>query len=139
MKKRNKVIDNLIWVAAILLVAVIAIVVVLFVVKRSRNTVNDTASQVFDLISEESNILKNMYDGNDVQGSQVIEAINKYATADLTVNVVTKMNTAGKAYNAAYTDPGVTNNDHINERASFSSAVTVNANGEVTAITFTQK
>jgi DNA-damage-inducible protein J len=82
---------------------------------------------------------KEISSANTVQGSEVINAINKYASSTITVTVKTKANATGKAYTGAYTDPGVSDNDHVNEAAMFSSTVSANTNGEVTGITFTQK
>ena len=140
MKRRNKDgVSSLIMIAVAIVVVVIAAVVIIALARRARTTVNDTAATAFETIAEATNAIKNAYDNNTVTGSDVIAAINKYASATITVNVRTKMATADKAWAAAYADPGVASVDHINESAMFSSTVTTNANGEVTAINFTQK
>lgn len=140
MKSRNKDgMSTLLMVAIALVVVVIAAVVIISIARRARSVTNDTATQAFDAINEAANVIKNEYDGNTVQGSEVINAINKYASSTITVTVKTKANATGKAYTGAYTDPGVSDNDHVNEAAMFSSTVSTNTNGEVTGITFTQK
>lgn len=147
MKRRNKDgISGLLMAAIILVVVIIAAVVIVGLAKRSRTITNDTASQAFEIIGEASNAIKNEFDNNSVMGSDVISAINKYSSATLTVTVCTKANAAGKAYNGpaavggtAYTDPGVSAADHINESAMFKSTVSTNANGEVDSIKFVQQ
>ena len=140
MKKRNN--DGptgLIWAGVGILLVVIAAVVVISLTRRARTAVNDVAGEAFEMLGEASNMIKNTYDGNTITGSEVIDAINKYASAGITVNVKTKAAAAAKAYNAAYTDPGAAAADHINESAMFTSTVGTNTNGEVDSISFVQK
>lgn len=81
------------------------------------------------------------YNNTDVSGSMVINSIRMYGEqGTVTVNVKTTAG-ASVAYTPGqkYSITNIADNNYINPTGTFGAQLTTNANGIITAITFTQK
>lgn len=79
------------------------------------------------------------YDGTNLQGSEVIGAINTQASDDLYVLIKTNAHTAGKKYTTTtYNITDKNDIDYIEPTKKFDSVLVVNTNGSVIGIVFTQ-
>lgn len=140
--------------AVVVIIALVLSAISLYMVSRSKSTINDGNTQYAEMMSDYSEINATIYDGLYVSGDKVIEVI-KDCAADLNegVQVLTLMNT-GKAegtdgasskdkydqYKAGseYTIVNKSNNSYINPTGTFVGSVDKNANGMVTSIIFRQ-
>ncbi|HRC81162.1 MAG TPA: hypothetical protein PLF27_07235 [Sedimentibacter sp.] len=124
--------------AVLITIAAIAIAVALFGqgADVAKNTENDIKGLNQVLVSKKFEA----YNNTEVSGSNVINAIRMYAeTGTLTVTVKTKAASSSITYDQSnkYTiDPS--NVNYINPVGNFTSTLTINANGVVTGISFTQ-
>ena len=151
MKRRNSIeisVKGLIM-AVVVIIALILSAISLYMVTRSKGTINDGNTQYSQLMSDYSEISATLYDGLYVSGDKVIEVI-KDCAADLSdgVYVVTLeggtdnskgtesiYKTADAYENANYERSAAA---YINPAGTFVGSVTKNNNGMVTRITFTQ-
>lgn len=144
MKKRNKgeLPSQALLIAGCILVAVILVVLILYIVKTSKGTINSGVEQYENAVSQYSEIEKTQYDGLDVPGSEVVTIIKKMCEeGNVSVTVKTLANTSGKTYSGTTVyslQDSPTNNDYIKETGVFRGEVVTNANGVVTQIIFTQ-
>ncbi|MCR5767334.1 MAG: hypothetical protein K6G45_02450 [Lachnospiraceae bacterium] len=150
MKKRNRIeisVKGLIL-AVVVIIALVLSAISLYMVTRSRSTINDGNTQYSQLMSRYSEINATLYDGLYVSGEKVIDVIKDCAgTLSEGVAVVTLMDAEGKGsgregttYNSTsgYVAPARSNEEYINPSGTFVGSVTKNSNGMVTKITFTQ-
>ncbi|MDT8718230.1 hypothetical protein IAI10_16305 [Clostridium sp. 19966] len=80
------------------------------------------------------------YDNTEINGSEVISAINTKASSDLSVIVKTKSDTVGKKYNTgSYNISDSSDPDYIEGEATFTSVLGKTTNGTIISITFTQQ
>ena len=102
--------------------------------------VMETSNNRIDTVSAQlTNSEFKLYDGTTVSGSDVISAINTKASSNITVRVKTNSNPSGKSYNSgSYNIKDITNDNYIEDTASFSASLNKTDNGTVTGITFTQ-
>ena len=156
MRRRNAIdisVKGLVL-AVVVIIALVLSAISLYMVSRSKSTINDGNTQYAEMMSDYSEINATIYDGLYVSGDKVIEVI-KDCAADLNegVQVLTLMN-AGKAdgtdgsstkdkydqYKAGseYTIVNKSNNSYINPTGTFVGSVDKNANGMVTSIIFRQ-
>ncbi len=128
--------------AVVVIIALVLSAIALYMVQKSKSTINDGNTQYSELMSQYSEINATLYDGLYVSGDKVIDVIKTEGTK-LTggVTVKTLLNTTGQTYDAAtsYSVTDKSANDYINPSGTFVGEVTKNANGMVTNITFTQK
>ena len=125
--------------AVLITIAAIAIAIALFgqgaeITKNSEDDIQGI-SEVID------NAKYDAYNGTEVSGSSVINAIRMYAeTGELTVSVDTLMSPAATTYNEAtpYAVTDSTLPNYINPVGDFNSTMVANTNGVVTGITFVQ-
>lgn len=99
-------------------------------------------NQYNSMTMEYAELDKSLYDGMIVSGGEVKKAIAKLIEdSSVSVKVKTKANTTGTVYkkNAAYDEGDKSDEDYINENASFEGEVTRNENGLITVVTFTQQ
>lgn len=150
MKKRNRIeisVKGLIL-AVVVIIALVLSAISLYMVTRSRSTINDGNTQYSQLMSRYSEINATLYDGLYVSGEKVIDVI-KDCSESLSdgVAVITLMDAEGKGSgrqgttyntNSAYVAPERSNEEYINPSGTFVGSVTKNSNGMVTKITFTQ-
>jgi len=125
--------------AVLITIAAIAIAVALFGqgADVAKNTENDIKGLNQVLVSKKFEA----YNNTEVSGSNVINAIRMYAeTGTLTVTVKTKAASSSITYNQSnkYTITDPSNVNYINPVGNFTSTLTINANGVVTGISFTQ-
>lgn len=136
----NNVTKLLLLAASVLItIAVITIAITIF---GQGQQMTQTAEQDMQGINAVLSAKKfEAYDGKQVSGSQVINAIRMYAeTGQFDVDVKTGAAASAKTYDDStkYTVTSPTDSEYINPVGKFNSALTVNANGIVTKITFTQ-
>ncbi len=151
MKKRNRIeisVKGLIL-AVVVIIALVLSAISLYMVTRSRSTINDGNTQYSQLMSRYSEINATLYDGLYVSGEKVMDVI-KDCAGELSdgVVVITLMDTEGsetdkkgQTYktNSGYNVTEKSNKEYINPSGTFVGSVAKNSNGMVTQITFTQK
>ena len=153
MFKRNRIeisVKGLIL-AVVVIIALVLSAISLYMVTRSKSTINDGNTQYSQLMSEYSEINATLYDGLYVSGDKVLDVI-KDCVESLSggVVVITLEGTGGNGttktyehamdYSNALANGTITksSDDYINPSGTFVGSVTKNANGMVTQITFTQ-
>ena len=132
--------------AVVVIIALVLSAISLYMITRSKGTINDGNTQFSELMSEYSEISVTLYDGLHVSGDKVVDVISDCAgTLKDGVSVLTLENAKSdtlKTYKtaSAYTDEKYSRSDssYINTSGTFVGAVTKNDNGMVTNITFTQ-
>ena len=127
-----------------------------YVSRNSTNTVQAGADKINDMTTEFMNSDMLMYDGTDVQGSEVLNVINKYSSDKLAIVVTNK---AGVTVAYGYDIVGSTDNyelgtesvallanakdsshkNYINTTKSFTGEILYNSNEAIVGIHFTQK
>lgn len=146
---------KIITIAEIVFALIFVVILALFM-STITNKGNSANTKLVDTLEMTDNTSLNSYDGSEMKGEAVINAIKnvKSIGGDLKLKVVvkTKMNTSGAEYGftatsatepvaydgtAASKDSG--HNDYINPSALFSSELVKNSNNVVTGITFTQQ
>ncbi len=135
--------------AVVVIIALVLSAISLYMVTRSKGTINDGNTQYSQLMSDYSEINATLYDGLYVSGDKVVDVIEDNADAlSGGVIVITLENSAGstsgttKTYvkgdeykKANYARSAA---EYINPSGTFVGAIHKNANGMVTSITFTQ-
>ena len=151
--KRNRIeisVKGLIL-AVVVIIALVLSAISLYMVTRSKSTINDGNTQYSQLMSEYSEINATLYDGLYVSGDKVVNVI-KDCVESLSggVDVVTLAGQDGSGTMKTYTKANEYSNalaagtiikssdEYINPSGTFVGSVTKNANGMVTKITFTQ-
>ena len=151
MKKRNRIeisVKGLIL-AVVVIIALVLSAISLYMVTRSRSTINDGNTQYSQLMSRYSEINATLYDGLYVSGEKVMDVI-KDCSSDLSdgVVVITLMDSEGndtekmgQTYKTknGYAITEKSSKEYINPSGTFVGSVSKNSNGMVTQITFTQK
>ncbi len=156
MGKRNAIdisVKGLIL-AVVVIIALVLSAISLYMVSRSKSTINDGNTQYAELMSDYSEINATIYDGLYVSGDKVIEVIKDCAeTLSGGVQVVTLMNakkdsgTTGSGQgsetyksHSEYTSRkyGKSEAGYINPSGTFVGEIAKNANGMVTSIIFRQ-
>ena len=149
MKRRNSIeisVKGLIM-AVVVIIALILSAISLYMVTRSKGTINDGNTQYSQLMSDYSEISATLYDGLYVSGDKVIDVIKDCAgTLSEGVYVVTLEGDAGKGTETIYKAADAYETAkyarsaaaYINPAGTFVGSVTKNNNGMVTRITFTQ-
>jgi hypothetical protein len=157
MMKANNLSDAvkvLILVSAVIIACVLC-AVGFKMVNEGKSAVNASTNNLSDMTSQYQDIDVAIYNGSNVQGSEVVSFINKTMSAEdyLAIIVKTKANTAGLSYNYSYvaasqtlaslsTSIAVTddmgNDNYINPSAMFSGKVYKDLNGIIIAVEFTQ-
>lgn len=145
MSKRNAIeisVKGLIL-AVVVIIALALSAISLFMVTRSKSTINDGNTQYSRLMSDYSEISATLYDGLYVSGDKVVDVI-KDCSKELAngVTVATLLNTKGVRYDNTnqFSDKKYSrsDNDYINPAGTFVGSVSKNNNGIVVGITFTQ-
>lgn len=151
MNKRNAIeisVKGLIL-AVVVIIALVLSAISLYMVTRSKGTINDGNTQYSQLMSDYSEISATLYDGLYVSGDKVIDVIEDCAESlSEGVVVITLENEAGKTGGTtatykqtdAYSTAKYARSDakYINPSGTFVGSVAKNNNGMVTSITFTQ-
>ena len=153
MMKRNRIeisVKGLIL-AVVVIIALVLSAISLYMVTRSKSTINDGNTQYSQLMSEYSEINATLYDGLYVSGDKVVDVI-KDCVDSLSEGVVVitlagaggngtqKVYKEAAAYSSAVNAGTIkkSSDDYINPSGTFVGSVSKNANGMVTKITFTQ-
>lgn len=120
--------------------------------KEAQSTANTGTSKIGKINSEFAENDKEMYNGVEVSGSEVVNAINKLNGENVGINVITKSSNAFYGYNFD-TDTGEimhassilynqtissTSENYINPYAVFQGKVVRNKNNVITGIQFVQ-
>jgi hypothetical protein len=125
-----------------------------FYISREANAAaTNGTGQISRMNKEFSESDKVMYDGLDVTGSEVVNAINKFKNEDISVKVSTKKSVV--YYNRLLTNSDaeigttspasvkdtqtITNNSYINQKAQFTGEILRDANSTIIGISFKQK
>lgn len=156
MKKRNAIeisVKGLIL-AVVVIIALVLSAVSLYMVTRSKATINDGNTQYSQLMSDYSEISATMYDGLYVSGDKVLDVIEECAgDFENGVTVVTLQGKRAEGGQPATDNTTVTYTgenkskvksyekfaaEYINPSGTFVGAVAKNKNGMVIGITFTQ-
>lgn len=151
LRKRNNIeisVKGLIL-AVVVIIALVLSAIALYMVTRSRATINDGNTQYSQLMSDYSEINATLYDGLYVSGEKVIDVIDEVAaTLSEGVTVITKMNPEGTTYildeeeaednYSLYNNEDRADKDYINTSGTFVGKVRKNANGMVVNICFSQ-
>lgn len=125
-----------------------------FYISREANAAaTNGTGQISRMNKEFSESDKVMYDGLDVTGSEVVNAINKFKNEDISVKVATKKSVVyynrllttsdteiGAVSNASVKDTQtITSSFYINQKAQFTGAILRDSNDTIIGISFTQK
>ncbi|WP_281532400.1 hypothetical protein, partial [Anaerocolumna aminovalerica] len=128
-----------------------------FYISREANAAaTNGIGQISRMNKEFSEQDKVMYDGLDVTGSEVINAINKYKTEDIAVVVSTKKSTIYYNRNLNYSTNGeieiggvsnasvkdaqtITSTNYINQKVQFTGTILRDKNDTIIGISFVQK
>ena len=155
MSKRNSIdisVKGLIL-AVVVIIALVLSAISLYMVSRSKSTINDGNTQYSELMSDYSEINATIYDGLYVSGDKVIDVIKDCAgSLSEGVKVLTLMK-SDKIQNGnesaqvdtyknydEYSDKKFSKSDesYINPSGTFVGSVNKNGNGMVTSILFKQ-
>ena len=144
----------------LILVATVIIVCILCaigfkMVNEGRSAVNASTNNLNAMTSQYQDVDVAIYDGSDVQGSEVVNFIEKKISAEdyISIKVYTKADTTGTTYNYNYDSTNkvltsvLTNkvpadkaaDNYINPSASFSGKVYKDVNGIIICVEFTQQ
>ncbi len=153
MNRRNSIdisVKGLIL-AVVVIIALVLSAISLYMVSRSKSTINDGNTQYSELMSDYSEINATIYDGLYVSGDKVIDVIKDCAEKlDQGVQVMTIMKSqteagaGGKAdeykTSDAYAEKKFKKSDaeYINPSGTFVGSVNKNGNGMVISILFKQ-
>lgn len=125
-----------------------------FYISREANAAaTNGTGQISRMNKEFSESDKVMYDGLDVTGAEVVNAINKFKNEDISVKVSTKKSVIyyNRLLTSSDTEIGttspasvkdtqtITNNAYINQKAQFTGEILRDANSTIIAISFKQK
>lgn len=146
MNRRNRIeisVKGLIL-AVVVIIALILSAISLYMVTKSKSTINDGNTQYSQLMSSYSEINATLYDGLYVTGDKVTDVIESEASSLVKVVVITK---GGDANGSEYTTSdgysslnlAKTADEYINPAGTFVGKVHKNDNGMVDTITFTQQ
>ncbi len=123
-----------------------------YISREAKDTATNGAGQITSLNAEFSNNDKTIYDGITVSGSEVINAINKFKSEELSVKVVTSKSTTYYNYLLDDKDANLdkvstakvadakkaTNNSYINPGGKFEGELIKDSNDYIIGICFTQ-
>ena len=140
--------------AVVVIIALVLSAISLYMVSRSKSTINDGNTQYAELMSDYSEINATIYDGLYVSGDKVVDVIKDCAeTLSGGVQVITLMNanketngtSAGKGTetymsHSEYVSKKYSKSDagYINPSGTFVGEIAKNENGMVTSIIFRQ-
>ncbi len=156
MSKRNAIDISVrgLVLAVVVIIALVLSAISLYMVSRSKSTINDGNTQYAELMSDYSEINATIYDGLYVSGDKVIDVIKDCAeTLSRGVQVITLMNTKKETTGTSSGNGGETYTSHseyvakkysksdagyINPSGTFVGEIEKNENGMVTCIIFRQ-
>ena len=142
------------------IITCIVISLAFYLTRGARDTATSGFSQISKLNAEFNESDKVMYDGLDVAGSEVLNAINKFKSEELGIIVETKkgnvtnygytVNNKGTAENQYYVlgastkvsttnAKKITSDQYINQNARFTGEVLRDSNNAIIGIKFTQE
>lgn len=123
-----------------------------YVTNVSAATITNGTAKINNMSIQLQESDKTMYEGIDIQGSEVINIINKFKAEDLSVKVITKKSAIyynriltssdtelGTASNASIRDAqNLSSSSYINQNAMFSCEVMRDKNNAIIGLRFTQ-
>lgn len=123
-----------------------------YVTNVSAATITNGTAKINNMSIQLQESDKTMYEGIDIQGSEVINVINKFKAEDLSVKVITKKSAIyynriltssdtelGTASNASIRDAqNLSSSSYINQNAMFSCEVMRDKNNAIIGLRFTQ-
>lgn len=137
-------------VAILVMIGVISLVLIIYYF--GRNTANESLESANKIASDLADADKKVYDGANVAGTEVLNAINRFSDEDFGIKVVTKKN-SGTWYNKTVSASGelssasgslasaknISSNTYINPSGLFTGELIKDENKVVVGVIFTQK
>lgn len=124
-----------------------------YIAREAKDTASSGAGQINKLNAEFAETSKTMYDGTEVSGSEVLNAIRKFQSETMGLQVVTNKSTSFYRYNFDITTGELgtvstltwqsaqeeLNKNYINPNGRFDGGVVRDMNGTITGLTFIQQ
>lgn len=124
-----------------------------YVTNASASTATNTTAKINKLNNDLSESDKTMYNGNEIQGSEVVNVINKFKSDGISIKVITKKSTTyynrfltgtdselGTESTASIRDAlKITSDNYINQNAMFLGEVLRDTNNTIIGIKFVQQ
>lgn len=156
IRKETKYMDNSLKgliLAAGVIITCLVVGLGFYISREASAAATNGTGQISRMNKEVMDSDKVMYDGLDVTGSEVINAINKYKNEDIAIKVKTKKSTVyynrilnnedkelGKKSDASVKDAQtITSVYYINQRAQFTGQILRDANDTIIGIYFEQQ
>lgn len=134
----NENVQKSLVMGASIMVTIGIISIGLMIFSQGNNLVKESSKNMVDLTQELSLKRYIAYEDTLISGSEVINAINKYANDNMNVLVKTLSNSTGESYTGDYSMSNISNDNYINTTGVFESKLDTNTNGVVESIIFTQ-
>ena len=139
--------------AAGVIITVLVVGLGFYISREANAAATNGVGQISRMNKEVAESDKVMYDGLDVTGSEVINAINKYKSEDISVKVQTKKSIVyynrllsdddkelGNASSASVKDTQqITSSYYINQKAQFNGEILRDVNDTIIGISFVQQ
>ncbi|MCX7920457.1 MAG: hypothetical protein N3B21_00320 [Clostridia bacterium] len=144
-------------IGASVVICLVIVSIGFLVLRQGQDTAKVAVNKIDQMNGDLKDSDKTMYDGLEVSGSEVVNALNKFKKENIGIQVKTSKDASGTWYiynvtlasdigNLAAAAPlnltdalNETHNRYINPNGRFTGKVYRNENGVITAISFTQK
>lgn len=139
--------------AAGIIITCIIVSLGFYIAREARDTASTGTGQINELQAEFTDASKNIYDGTEVSGSEVLSAIRKFGDDSIGILVITKKNSTYYHYsfdtttgelgdsvkNSYKVAQDATSDRYINPTARFSGSIIKDVNGTITGLVFSQE
>ncbi len=139
--------------AAGIIITCIIVSLGFYIAREARDTASAGTGQINELQAEFTDAAKNIYDGTEVSGSEVLSAIRKFGDESIGILVTTKKNSTyynysfdistgelGDAVKNSYKSAqDATSDKYINPTARFTGNIIKDVNGTITGLVFAQE
>lgn len=134
----NENVQKSLVMGASIMVTIGIISIGLMIFSQGSSLVKESSKNIVSLTQELSAKRYIAYDNAVVSGSEVINAINTYATEQMRIDVKTHASKEEKSYNTKYSNYDTNDENYINSNGMFESMLLTNDNGVIEAIKFNQ-
>lgn len=134
----NENVQKSLVMGASIMVTIGIISIGLMIFSQGSSLVKESSKNIVSLTQELSAKRYIAYDNAVVSGSEVINAINTYATEQMRIDVKTHASEEEKSYNTKYSNYDTNDENYINSNGMFESMLLTNDNGVIEAIKFNQ-
>ena len=134
----NENVQKSLVMGASIMVTIGIISIGLMIFSQGSSLVKESSKNIVSLTQELSAKRYIAYDNAVVSGSEVINAINTYATEQMRIDVKTHASEEEKSYNTKYSNYDTNDENYINSNGMFESMLLTNDNGVIEAIKFKQ-